>query len=569
MLDDKDPHPLRSYRLLAQIGRGGMAEVFLAVAQGQMGFNKLVVIKKTLPDLVLEPDVLVMFLDEARIAARMNHANVVQTYACGKDGDRYFLVMEYLDGQSYSRVTSRLRETMPLGLHLRVIADVLAGLDHAHELADFDGTKLGVVHRDATPHNVFITYDGAIKVVDFGIAKALNSASKTETGVVKGKVTYMSPEQARGELIDRRADVFAMGVMLWEAIAGKRMWEGLPEPTVVHELLRDAIPSIRAHAPNVDPTLAAICDRALAPKPGDRYPNALSMRRDIEQHMAKAGIFAQARDVGAFVAEGFASDRRRVAEIIESQLHDVRWTSGNETATNLPKIEPAKSAPSGPSSVTAAPASPTRPSATFPPVGTNEGEASRLVPTHSGTSLHLQKPEERPRSPTFTMALALIALVAGAFLAFGLLGKRSPTEAPAASAPPASPSQKAPPPQEASRVKLTIRVTPKEAKVYLGGALLSTGPFEGLVAQSTEPTIVRVEAEGYRTKEDRVILTADLVMSLDLLPAEDPAQSAARSADKPSPNKLPSPAPKPEPEPSQKRPPPRRDIDPDSPYKNP
>ncbi len=560
MLDDKDPHPLRSYRLLAQIGRGGMAEVFLAVAQGQMGFNKLVVIKKTLPDLILEPDVLSMFLDEARIAARMNHANVVQTYACGKDGDRYFLVMEYLDGQSYSRVTSRLRGTMSLGLHLRVIADVLAGLDHAHELADFDGTKLGVVHRDATPHNVFITYDGAIKVVDFGIAKALNSASKTETGVVKGKVTYMSPEQARGEIIDRRADVFAMGVMLWEAIAGKRMWEGLPEPTVVHELLNDSIPPIRAHAPNVDPTLAAICDRALAPKPGDRYPNALAMRRDIEQHMAKAGIFAQARDVGAFVAEGFASDRRRVAEIIESQLSDVRWTSGNETATNLPKIEPARSHPEG----AAVPPSTTRPSATFTPAG----EVSRLVPTNSGTSLHLQKPEDSPRSSTFTMALALIALVAGAFLAFGLLGKRSHTEAPAASAPPASASQGAAAPREVSRVKLTIRVTPKEAKVYLGGALLSTGPFEGLVAQSAEPTVVRVEAEGYRTKEDRVILSADLVMSLDLLPAEDPALGAARSADKPSP-KLPPPAPKPEPEPSQKRPPPRRDIDPDSPYKKP
>src|SRR5271170_1756872 len=255
---------LRKYRLIAEIGRGGMADVFLAVVQGPAGFNKLVVIKKTRPELAQDPEFLAMFLDEARLAARLNHPNVVQTTEVGQDGERYFIAMEYLDGQPLNRIRARAPAAFTTPMQVRVLADTLAGLHHAHELCDFDGTQLGVVHRDATPQNVFVTYDGLVKVVDFGIAKAVDSSSETRTGVVKGKVTYMAPEQARGERVDRRADIFAAGVMLWEGVAGRRMWKGIPELTVVHELINGKLPSIREAVPEVSDGLAKICERATA-----------------------------------------------------------------------------------------------------------------------------------------------------------------------------------------------------------------------------------------------------------------------------------------------------------------
>src|SRR5580698_5191926 len=242
MTAPEEAQALRKYRLIAEIGRGGMADVFLAVAQGPAGFNKLVVIKRARLELEQDPDFLSMFLDEARLAARLNHPNVVQTHEVGQEGDRYFIAMEYLDGQPLNRIRARAGASFATDMQVRVLTDTLAGLHHAHELCDFDGTALGVVHRDATPQNVFVTYDGQVKVVDFGIAKAIDSSSETRTGTVKGKVTYMAPEQAKGERVDCRADIFAVGVMLWEGIAGRRMWKGVPELTVVHELIGGKVP---------------------------------------------------------------------------------------------------------------------------------------------------------------------------------------------------------------------------------------------------------------------------------------------------------------------------------------
>ena len=214
------------YRLIAELGRGGMATVFLAVTEGAMGinFNKLVVLKRLREHVADDPEFVTMLMDEARIAARLNHPNVVQTLEVDKAEGEPFLAMEYLDGQPLHRILSRDRATFPLAMFLAVLADVLSGLHHAHELADFDGTPLNIVHRDVTPHNVFVTYNGQVKVVDFGIAKAEGRASETKHGVVKGKVSYMAPEQARSGMLDRRTDVFAVGVMLFEACTRRRMW---------------------------------------------------------------------------------------------------------------------------------------------------------------------------------------------------------------------------------------------------------------------------------------------------------------------------------------------------------
>src|ERR1700722_16531169 len=172
---------LGKYRLIAELGHGGMAEGYLAVAGGPAGFNKLVVIKQIRPQLAEDPEFLGMFLDEARLAARLSHPHVVQTNEVGQEGERYFIAMEYLEGQPLNRIVHRLQKSggLPLALHLKIVGDALLGLHHAHELVDYDGTPLSVVHRDVTSHNVFVTYDGQVKVVDFGIAKALNSSTET------------------------------------------------------------------------------------------------------------------------------------------------------------------------------------------------------------------------------------------------------------------------------------------------------------------------------------------------------------------------------------------------------
>ena len=194
-------------------------------------------------------------------------------------------------------------ETVSIAHHLRVLIDALAGLHHAHELRDFDGTPLSVVHRDVTPHNLFITYDGSIKVLDFGIAKAADGSSNTVTGEIKGKISYMSPEQVRGEPLDRRSDIFAVGILLWEAVAGHRMWADLPDVTVLNELLQGNIPSIRQAAPNVPEPVARVIERACALDREHRYPTALAMQRELEDLAYAMGMRVDGTEVGRVVAE--------------------------------------------------------------------------------------------------------------------------------------------------------------------------------------------------------------------------------------------------------------------------
>jgi serine/threonine-protein kinase len=215
------------YRVIAKLGQGGMATVFLSIASGPVGFNKLLVLKLLKDELESDGDFLTMFLNEARLAARLNHANVVQTYEVGVEQGRHFLAMDYLDGQPLHHLLRKVtRARMPLDVHVRILADMLAGLHYAHTLTDFDGTPLHVVHRDISPQNVFVTYDGQVKLVDFGIAKAAGAVSNTQSGVFKGKLTYVAPEQAGGDVVDARADIFSVGVMLWEAMSGRRFAQG-------------------------------------------------------------------------------------------------------------------------------------------------------------------------------------------------------------------------------------------------------------------------------------------------------------------------------------------------------
>ncbi len=317
--DTPEPAPSISfgkYQLFASLGRGGMADVFLSVARGPMGFNKLAVVKRLRHSLAEERAFLDMFLDEARLAARLNHPNIVHTYEVGEHNGAYFIAMEYLEGQSLNKVireSLKRKEPLEEAFCARVIADALNGLDHAHKLKDYDGKPLSIIHRDVSPHNIFVTYDGHTKLVDFGIAKAALSSSQTEVGVLKGKVAYMAPEHAMGGALDHRADVFAMGIVLWEMLAGERLMSGDSAANTLHKLLNVPIPRVSERR-RIDAELDAIVARALEKSPDRRWASAGDMRDALESFVARTPY--RQDDVGRRVAGMF----QRVHEEAKRQV---------------------------------------------------------------------------------------------------------------------------------------------------------------------------------------------------------------------------------------------------------
>jgi serine/threonine-protein kinase len=300
-----------------------MSDVCLAVARGPLGFKKLVVVKRLRPELAEDPALVEMFSDEARLAARLNHPNVIHTYEVGQQDGTYFIAMEYLEGQPLSRAIGEARRIGRPFSHpacVRIIIGALAGLEYAHELKDYDGTSLAIVHRDISPQNIFVKYDGQTKVVDFGIAKGAFSRAKTEIGVLKGKVAYMSPEQALGEPIDQRSDIFSMGAVLWEILSGARLFSRESAGATLHQVVSATIPPLSTVAPGVDPDLETIVAKALDRRPERRYQSAREMLEALETWAAGPGRAARAEEIGQALSAMFQGVREEVREEIQKHM---------------------------------------------------------------------------------------------------------------------------------------------------------------------------------------------------------------------------------------------------------
>jgi phosphate transport system substrate-binding protein len=327
---------MRDVRLIATLGRGGMAEVFLAARGGVAGFTRLVVIKRLRTDLADVADLerhRGLMLDEARLAARLRHPNIVQTFEVDLEGGSPQIAMEYLEGQALSAVVTAARKAgtaVSVPITLAVIDSVLAALAYAHDLIDYDGEPLGVVHRDVSPQNIFWTYDGEIKLMDFGVAKFARGRAATEAGTIKGKLTYMAPEQARGAAVDRRADLFACGIVLWELLAGKRLFRADSEAASLNRLLYEPVPALDAVRPGIDPRLAALCAKALERAPERRYESASAMRADLARAMGEH--VPRREDLAAFVQPLFGGERREVAARIREAL------AGADASGPLPSL---------------------------------------------------------------------------------------------------------------------------------------------------------------------------------------------------------------------------------------
>ncbi len=311
------------YRSLGRIGHGGMADVFLAVGRGPAGFNKLVVLKRLHDAAASDEMYREMFLDEARLAARLNHPNVVQTYEVFEHEGAYFITMEYLEGQPLSRIA---RECGRRGIRLRhpiyarIASDVLCGLHYAHDACDYDGTPLQIVHRDVSPQNVFVTYNGQVKVVDFGIAKAERSNTKTQAGIFKGKAAYMAPEQLEGGEIDRRVDIFTTGIVLWELLVGRRLMAAESTAKTLVRLLQEKVPRVAEVVPDVDPRLDRIVARALERDPEARYQTAGQMREALEQYLLDGHHIVRHEEIGRVVDDVFRDVREELARQIHAQM---------------------------------------------------------------------------------------------------------------------------------------------------------------------------------------------------------------------------------------------------------
>ncbi|MDB4944141.1 MAG: serine/threonine protein kinase, partial [Labilithrix sp.] len=310
------------YRFLGVLGHGGMADVYLAMADGPEGFRKLCVVKMLKEEMSSDDDFRAMFVDEARLAARLTHPNIVQTYEVESVNGHLLLAMEYVEGATMARVRRRMVDgTFPLEASVRVLCDVLDALSYAHGALDFDGRCLDIVHRDVSPHNIIVGYSGNVKLLDFGIAKSTAAIQATQAGVLKGKVGYMAPEQASFGHVDRRADIFSVGVILWEAIAGRRLAEGSSSHASLLKRIEGSEPRIEEVVPDVDPQLADIVGRALATHPEDRYATADELQTDLEGWLSRRTEMPR-RTWAASIAAAFADDRRKFQALANERTSD-------------------------------------------------------------------------------------------------------------------------------------------------------------------------------------------------------------------------------------------------------
>jgi len=419
--------PFDKYTLIGKLGHGGMAEVNLAVVEGKGNFRKLVVIKRLHRHLAMEPGFVDMFLDEARLAARLNHPNVVQTHEVGEWSDNHFLAMEYLDGQGLERllrISGQRGEVVPYDLGARIVSDALDGLAYAHELTDFDGTPLNVVHRDVSPQNIFVTYNGVVKLLDFGIAKAATHVVETRTGVIKGKYAYIAPEQALAHELDQRADLWSMGVVLWEVLTGRRLFKSVNELATLQETLQGEIKLPSAFRPELPTELDTICMRALERDVDARYQSAQEMKDDLDRYLASVPKPPTTKHIARLM-------RERFAEVIEvhketlSQCLKAGGTLGISPSTIERLVEQPMITPTGMSPLAGAAASVT-PTPTPAPL-------VQALPPPPALPRGMEPPAaHEPSSPArggkgglvwkIAVVVALVLLAAVAALAVPLLG---------------------------------------------------------------------------------------------------------------------------------------------------
>jgi len=307
----KKPIPFGKYYLLERINVGGMAEVFKAKTFGVEGFERIVAVKRILPNIAEDEEFITMFIDEAKIAVQLQHANIAQIFELGTFEDAYFIALEYVRGRDLRAIFDRIRqrgEVLPLPQACYVIMQICEGLDYAHNKRDSQGHELHLVHRDVSPQNLLVGYEGEVKLIDFGIAKAAGKAGKTQAGILKGKFGYMSPEQVRGLPIDRRSDIFSVGICLYELLTNERLFVGESDFSTLEKVRNVEILPPSSYNRAIPPELEQIVLKSLARDPEDRYQNAIDLHDDLQQFLYKFGVIGSRKDLAAWMKKSFPGE---------------------------------------------------------------------------------------------------------------------------------------------------------------------------------------------------------------------------------------------------------------------
>jgi serine/threonine-protein kinase len=441
------------------------------------------------------------------------------------------ITMEFLDGQPLNAIRRKLGADLPIDIQVRIYADVLCGLHYAHELQGFDKRPMGIVHRDVSPQNLFVTYDGAVKVLDFGIAKIANSSHVTQAGVIKGKIGYMAPEQVFNKGVDRRADIFAIGAMLWETLAKRRLvLPGTEDLVAMQARISGEIPSLASLAPSAPPALAAIAERALSVDPAARYATAEEMQHALEEYL-RGATNPHAPEIAKYLRTAFAEEREALRNVIEQQL--------------------------------------TEPDASVPVLLTASGTGS-FVTAHdesaeSATSLLATTDASRAKVPPASRrtraALGLLLAAVVGLASLGMLGIRkskppAETTASASSSPTLAPSSSAQPQQQTSaapalsatevrKVRIVVTANPNVAHITLDGEPLQSGEPALRDASTRDKHVLRVSAPGYTETRRELVFDQDQTLAVALAPTNKhgtapPAASTRATAAATSPASTPT-----------------------------
>jgi serine/threonine protein kinase len=481
------PIPFGRYQLLRKIASGGMGQVLLA-KKGQDDFEKLVVLKRILPHLVEDEEFFAMFKDEAKITMRLDHPNIARINEFGVENGVHYIEMEYVAGEDARRIEKRaaaVNRGIPIGVILRVIADAAAGLDFAHKARDARGEPLNLVHRDVSPQNILVGFDGSVKLIDFGVAKAAGRAQHTATGILKGKFPYMSPEQARGDDLDPRSDVFALGVVLWELLTGRRLFKGDSDLATQRMVLECQVPTPSAVEPSVPAGLDPIVLKALAKNVADRYPDAAAFRMALEDFALVNAIPSSSAHLSAFMQELYAE---RIAK--ESRPNFFEEDSGL-TGLDVGGL-------------------------TKPESGATVLEKGRAGVANAQTVIKdggAQPAEAPPRGKALVLAGAAVALVVvGVAVA---LATRPPP--PVVTPPPVvekapppvlEPAPQPPPVVAPASIALRVESEPPGADVELAGEKVGETPYAAAVAPDRLPLAVKVSRDGFEAQQGELSATA-------------------------------------------------------------
>ncbi|WP_434386212.1 serine/threonine protein kinase [Melittangium boletus] len=516
---------LGKYQLLRKIAAGGMGQIFLALERNA-GIERLVVLKRVLPHLSQDEDFLEMFQEEAQLVAGLRHPNLITILEWTQLEDRHCLVMEYVQGEDLRRLEKFARtrgQSLPVGLALRIVAEAAAGLHYAHQACGPQGQALQLVHRDVSPQNILVGFDGGVKVIDFGVAKAAGSASHTATGVLKGKYPYMSPEQANGLPVDPRSDLFALGVVLWELLTGRRLFKGESDMMTLR-LVRDCqVPPPSQLRPAVTPELDALVLKALAPVPEQRFPDCGAFRLAIEDFLLQQRMPASTAHLSAWLHEVYAE--RIALEANPAHLDQLTEDSDLDAHSN-----PSRSTTQRSQSQSLVPAS---------GGGHTPSRSGPTPDTHHTRSVQVELPRRRLSAGRVGTVLGLMLLMAGA--AVILLRQQTPPPPVAVTPPPApAPTEPTPPPPAPRSVMLTVRSEPPGAQVEVNGQSSGRTPLDMPLAANAPPLTLALRLEGYEPASRRVS-------------PEDAPEVSVRLNPKPAAHKPPRRAPAP-------RPPPALDI---------